>query len=223
MQGNGISVWRGLVCAAVLALASPASALTVPFTETFATDASGWLNATSGSLTWVASGGPDGSSYVESTFGSINDPGTVQFRGNISNFASGGAFAGDWVNAVNFLSADVIHDAPVPVSFFFRITTGVNFPAHAGVVVVPVLPNVWTNIGVAISSTNPLLVSEFGTFEDTFNAVTNVQVGVSVPVAFENVPFTYGLDNVQIVPEPGTASLLSLGLAGLAIRRRSAA
>ena len=211
------------VLATLLAFASPAAALTVGFTETFGVDASGWVNATSGPLTFVASGGPDGSSYVETTFGSINDPGTVHFRGNIANFASGGAFAGDWITeGVSFLSADVIHDAPAPVNFFFRITTGVNFPAHVGLVVIPVLPGVWTNIGLEIFEANPFLIPEAGpgTFNTVFSNVTNVQVGVSVPVALENVPFTYGLDNVTIIPEPGTGLLLGGGLVAMAVRRR---
>jgi hypothetical protein len=50
--------------------------------------------------------------------------------------------------------------------------------------------------------------------------VTNVQVGVSVPLALESVPFTYGVANVQIVPEPGTAALVGFGLVGLAASAR---
>ena len=215
-------VLRCLVAFALsLSISVPALALTVPFVEDFAADASGWLDAVSAPLTWNAAGGPDGSSYVSSTLGSINDPGTVQFRGNISNFASGGALAGDWTSSVSSLSAQVRHDAQVPLNFFFRVTTGVNFPAHVGIVPVPVLPNTWTEISVLINPNNPLLVPEFGTFAGTFGAVTNVQVGVSVPLAFENVPFTYDLDQVSIVPEPGTAALLGVGLLGVALRRRA--
>jgi hypothetical protein len=206
--------------ASALALAAPASALTVPFVEDFSANASGWVDATSGPLTWNASGGSDGGAYVSSTLGSINDPGTIQFRGQAVNGASGGAFAGNWIGAVSVLSAQVIHDAPTPLNFFFRITTGANFPAHVGVVPVPVMPNTWTEITLAIYEGNPLLISEFGSFATTFGAVTNVQLGVSVPLALEGVPFTYGLDKVQIVPEPGTAALLGGGLALLGVRGR---
>lgn len=206
-----------------LALAAPAAAVTVPFVEDFAVGTSGWVNAVSAPLTFVASGGPDGSSYVSSTLGSINDPGTIQFRGNAANGASGGALAGDWIaSGVSVLDAWVRHAAPMPVSFFFRITTGANFPAFAGVVPIPVAPNTWTQISLAIAPGNPLLIPE-GPFAFTqiFGAVTNVQVGVSVPLAVENVPFTWGLDRVRIVPEPATGTLLAGGLALLGgIRRR---
>lgn len=218
---NGMVLLKGLVMVAVCALALPAASLTLGFTETFDADASGWVDATSGPLTWVASGGPDGSGYVESSFGSIHDPGTVQFRGGPAS--SGGNFAGDWLTeGVSFLSAQVIHDAPVPVTFFFRVTTGVNFPAAVGIVPIPVLPGQWTDIGLQIYEANPLIILEAGpgTFPTVFSAVTNVQVGVSVPVGFENAPFTYGLDDVRIVPEPGTGLLLAGGLVAVAIRRR---
>jgi hypothetical protein len=210
------------ILAPALALAAPATAVTAPFVEEFAVGTSGWVNAVSGPLTWVAAGGPDGSSYVSSTLGSINAPGTIQFRGNAANGASGGAFAGDWIaSGVSVLDAWVRHDAPMPVSFFFRITTGTNFPAFAGVVPVPVAPNTWTQISLAIDPGNPLLIPEGPfTFAQIFGAVTNVQIGVSVPLALENVPFSWDVDRVQIVPEPATGTILTGGLALLGWLRR---
>jgi hypothetical protein len=178
------------------------------------------VDAVSGPLTFHASGGPDGGSYVSTTRGSINNPGTIQFRGNAANGASGGAFVGDWDGNVTLLSADVIHDSPDPLTFFFRITSTPG-SAFVGVVPVPVLPNVWTEISLAIDPLNPLLIAEGPvSFSTVFGNVLNLQVGVSVPVAQEGVPFTYGLDKVAIVPEPATAALLAGGLLAIAVRRR---
>jgi hypothetical protein len=50
--------------------------------------------------------------------------------------------------------------------------------------------------------------------------VINLQVGVSVPLELELVPFTYGLDKVTIVPEPASAGLVALGLVALGCARR---
>lgn len=225
---TGKSGWAGTMpriarivwLVAALAVAAPATGATIPFTEDFSAGAAGWVNGTSGPLDFHASGGPGGGSYVSTTAAAINDPGTILLRGNAANGASGGAFVGDW-SGVTFLTAQVIHDAPAPVNFFVRIATPGNFPAHVGIVPVPVLPNTWTEISVAIDPSNPLLIAEGGTFAGTFGNVGNVQIGASVPLAFEGVPFTFGFDQVAIVPEPATAGLLALGLVALAVRRRS--
>jgi PEP-CTERM motif len=50
--------------------------------------------------------------------------------------------------------------------------------------------------------------------------VINLQVGVSVPLEYELVPFTYGLDKVTIVPEPATGALLAGALLAIAGCRR---
>jgi predicted outer membrane repeat protein len=213
---SGIGKW---VLVFALAAAAPAGALTVPFTEDFTAGASNWLNATSGPLTFNATGGPDGGSYVSTTAASINNPGTIQFRGNLSANASGGAFAGNWAGgAVTLVSADVIHDAPTDLTFFFRISAG---PAFVGVVPTPVQPKVWTHITLAIDPSNPLLIPEGPvSFNTVFGNVLNLQLGVAAPIGHEGVPFTYGLDKVAVVPEPATAGLLALGLLALSCGRR---
>jgi hypothetical protein len=206
-----------------LALAAPAGAATIGYVEDFSVDASGWTNS-GGPLTWVASGGPDGGSYVSFNGPSINNPGTIQFRTS-SAAASGGNFAGSWLSpGVSVLSAEVLHDAPAPVNVFFRITTGVNSPAIIGVVPVPVLPNTWTQVSLTLFPGNPLIIPEGppSTYNTVLSSVTNVQVGFAVPVELEGTNFTYGLDKVTIVPEPATAGILASGLVLLAAGRRRA-
>lgn len=222
MKGRLLAVIWSLMVA--LALAAPAAAVTLGYVEDFGADAVGWTAATSGPLTWNASGGPDGGSYVATTLGSINNPGTIQFRTN-GAASSGGNFQGDWLGAgVSVITAQVFHDATAPLNFFFRITTGSNSPGVVGIVPVPVLPNTWTPISFTISPSNPLMVIEGppSFFNTVFGNVTQVQVGVSAPVELVDVPFTYGLDKVTVVPEPGTAASLGLGLALLAWRQRRA-
>jgi hypothetical protein len=198
---------------AVLALAAPAAAVSVPYLEDFSLDASGWVNSTSGPLDWVASGGPDGGSYVATTAPTVGGFGTIHFRANDSLDASGDAFVGNWIGTVSSVSASVFHDAPVPVVFFFRF-------AGAGAMVgfsPAVAPGTWTTITVAI---DPSLTPAGGTFASVMSNVANLQVGVQVPVGSEGIPYTFGLDKVQIVPEPATAGMLAGGLLVLAASRR---
>lgn len=215
MSGKNGKCARLLGIAAVVALAAPVSAVTLPFTEDFSVNASGWLNATSGPLTWNATGGPDGGSYVSSTLGSLSGNGTIQFRANDSANASGDAFVGNWITSgVSVISADVFHDAPQAITFFFRF-------AGAGAMVgfaPAVAPNTWTTISVVISPGT--LTPAGGSFATTMAAISNLQIGVSVPVELESVPFTYGVDEVTIVPEPATAGLLAGGLTLMAIGGR---
>jgi len=221
MFGKNGTCARLLGIAAVVAFAAPVSAVTVPFTEDFSVNASGWLNATSGPLTWNATGGPDGGSYVSSTLGSLSGNGTIQFRANDSANASGDAFVGNWITSgVSVISAEVFHDAPQAITFFFRFAGAgamVGFPASG-----PVAPNTWTTISVVISPGT--LTPAGGSFATTMAAISNLQIGVSVPVELESVPFTYGVDKVTIVPEPATAGMLAGGLTLMAIggRRRAA-
>jgi hypothetical protein len=205
----------GCALALVLAASAPAGALTAPFTEDFTANASNWLNATSGPLTWNATGGPDGGSYVSTTLGSLGGPqGTIQFRANDNANASGDAFVGNWIGNISSISAEVIHDAPQALTFYFRF-------AGAGAMVgmfPPVAPNTWTPVSIAIDPST--LTPAGGSFATTMSNVINLQMGVIAPAGLEGVPFTYGLDKVTLVPEPTTAGLLALGLLGFACARR---
>jgi hypothetical protein len=203
----------------ILALAAPASAVTVPFVEDFNVNASGWVAATSGPLTWNATGGPDGGAYVSSTFASQGAPqGTIQFRANDALNASGDAFVGNWIGSVSAISAQVIHNAPAPLTFFFRFA-GAPGQAMVGQAP-PIAPGVWTEILIPIDPA--ILIPAGGTFAGTLSNVINLQVGVIAPAELVGLDFTYGLDKVTLVavPEPATAGCLAIGLALLAARAR---
>jgi hypothetical protein len=210
---------RLLGIAAVLALAAPVSAVTVPFSEDFSADAAGWLNTTSGPLTWNAAGGPDGSAYVSTNAPSQGAPqGTIHFRANDAANASGDAFVGNWITSgVDLISAYVIHDAPAPVTFFFRFAGPGGGNAMVAITA-PVAPNTWTQISSLISPA--ALTSAGGSFGVTMANVLNLQVGVIADAPEIGMPFTYGVDQVTIVPEPATAGMLACGLVLLAAGRR---
>ena len=64
-----------------------ASALTVPFTEDFASNVAGWRDNASNALTFASTGGPDGGSYASGQFNYLGfvspfGGGPVTFRGN---------------------------------------------------------------------------------------------------------------------------------------------
>src|SRR3972149_11100900 len=103
---------------------------TVPFTEHFAGSVSDWADASGLSLlTYVPSGGPDGSSYASTDFifaGAGGGPGgssVVLFRGQDEFASSGHAFEGNWISdGVDRLTAQVRHNAPLPLNFFTRFS-----------------------------------------------------------------------------------------------------
>ncbi|HEX2836817.1 MAG TPA: hypothetical protein VHN77_01685 [Phycisphaerales bacterium] len=209
------------------ALAAPAFALTVPYTETFASPAANWSSAaTFTPLTYVPAGGPDASGYASRSVSFATNPvGDIPliFRGQ-SNFASsGGNFWGDWTaGAVTAFSFTVRHDAPTPVSFFARFTPGAT--GAVALVSPPVQPNTWSTFTIAIDPSTPFIYEGPGvTFASTFSNVNRVQVGVMVDAAIagQSGPYTFDIDNVSIVPAPSAgAALAGLGLAALRRRRR---
>ncbi len=230
MRVVGIGWWR----AALVALAfhaAPAVAATIPFTEEFAASDSLWRANSNleNSLTWSASGGVDGSSYVSGTFNFVSSTagaqGPVLFRG--PGVASGGAFVGNWLTeGVLEMSFYVRHDAGVPVNFFARFASPFGFPGAIAASFAPTqsLPvGDWTKITFAITPSNPAFVSfEGSSFDTVFSNVGIVQVGASIPTPLAGVDQVvhFDLDRVSIrgVPEPSGAALLVLGLgiAGLA-------
>lgn len=226
------------LAAALAALlgAGNASALTAPFTEDFASDASGWEDAGNAPLTWHADGGPDGSSHVSTAFSyfGFSNPfggGPVIFRASQSDGASGGAFVGDWLaGGVGSVSAWVYHDTGVDLTFFLRVATSFNFPGAVINDDEAVPSGVWTRIEIPIETTVPPCSEEGAPCAEAFVAVGNLQLGTNAPVALTELDesFVIAIDQVslQTVPEPGTvgtvgASLLGLAGAGRRARRRA--
>lgn len=200
-----------------------AGALTVPFTENFASSSSGWTNSASSALDFVASGGPDASGYASSAFnfaGTNAQSTPAILRGQSG--ASGNEFFGNWITApVSGLSFYFRHDASEALTVFTR-WTGASSPAFPGVVSLgsPILPNTWTLVTVPISAGMPLIAEPGGTYAGIFSQVARLQVGV-LPgsLAGQNVSVRFDIDQVSIVPVPGAAVVAAAG-AGLLIRRR---
>jgi hypothetical protein len=234
------STWRLMVACTIvggaIAACMPASAgVVVPTTEHFATDAANWHdNSGTAEVSWVASGGPDGSSYVSTAFNFVDLPPGVPIPGNaVALFraqdefnSSDNAFVGDWVSSgVSEFSFYVRHSASMPLNFFARFATPANAPAWSGVEFAPVAPNTWTLITIAISLSNPGLFFEGppGAGQAEFNAVFgnlgHVQIGAfAAGLAGVDQTVTFDLDQPTITPAPGAVGLL--GLALLTRRRR---
>ncbi len=210
-------------------------AVTVPFTEEFVDNHSDWRDAGSFSLSFNPAGGPDGSSYVSTSFafnsgGGAGGSSAVLVRGHDefgTNGSSGGNFAGNWIAAkARRLTAFVRHDAPEPLTYFLRVSSPFNFPGATAIRLPPVFPNVWTEIefDTGISS------SQFVTFEGSdystvFSNIGHVQLGVSIPTSLETdkTVYAFDFDRVSIgIPEPSTLMLACpLLVASCVIRRRS--
>ncbi len=189
-----------------LVVTCAASGATVPFVEEFNAGPSDWFDAGGGALVdWSNSGGPDGSPHVFTTLslaGATSGDTPTLFRGQDRFSSSGGAFEGNWIaEGVEELRFFVRHDAPFPLTFFARCSGPANFPGAIAVNFVPVFPNTWTEVVIAIDSANPQFVSFEGTsFPAVFSNVGHVQVGVSVADGQGGFPFpiTVDLDKVAI-------------------------
>jgi len=228
-------MWMGWLGAALVAMASgPATALTVPFTEDFASNAAGWVDAANGALTFNATGGPDAGSFVSTAFNyfGFSNPfggGPVIFRGHAANAASGGAFVGDWSNGnVTQASAWVFQSTGVDLSFFLRVASTFNFPGAVIGSNQVVHSGEWTLVTWLIDANNPLCTGEGVSCAQALASVGNVQIGTNAPASLVGTNGSFGLaiDKVAIaaVPEPGTALLAAAGLLGLgALGRRRVA
>src|SRR5262245_57648803 len=202
-----------------------AAATTVPFTESFSSDAAGWRDAPNAALAdWFPTDGADGGGYISETFSFANSAAgdtPVLLRAHAG--ASGNNFFGNWLtDGVTEYRMSVRNNAQAPVNFFTRFVSPAGFPGAVAVEFAPVLPGTWTEIVIPIDPANPQFISfETSDFNTIFSNIGRIQVGVQVPAALAGNPnsFSFDLDRVQIVPEPATV-LLMLGLGVLSLRRR---
>ncbi len=217
---------RTFYAALLLCWGMSASAATVPYTEHFTSNNALWEDTNNNPATWVASGGPDDSAYLSTTFNyfGFTSPfggGPVTHRATGADGASFGSFIGDWLSeGVDELSLWVRHDAPEDLAFFMRVAGPANFPGAVIASPVSVTSNTWTQLSFDINPANPLCTPEGGTCASALATVFNLQFGTSAPVGLtdDNVDYNIDIDMVSIepVPEPGTATLMMLGLMGLA-------
>ena len=216
-----------------LCVAGQAHAITVPSVEHFQTGHANWFNASGAApVNWLASGGPDGSSFVSTSFNFVNQTPGLPFPNNaVSLFraqdefnSSDHAFEGDWIGAgVSQFNFRVRHNAPTAMNFFVRFATASNSPAWSGVAFAPVGPNQWTQVTINIAFGDPGLFFEgppptINNFNQVFGNIGHVQIGVfGGDMAGVNQEFTFDLDQPSIVPAPGLLS----GLGLFALLRRS--
>lgn len=216
-----------------------------PVVEGFDTGVNNWRNAASAELTYVPTGGPDGSGYASTTFNLMNitggEPGSreasvILVRGRtltvpgVGEFvASDGAFFGDWLRSAGELRVMVRHNAPEDLYFLGRIAVPNNSPAVGVDFPIAVSPNEWTELVMPIDLGSPLLVPQGpGTPESLFNTVFsnvgNIQFGFYAPTSLGGIDqdYTLDIDNITLsrVPEPATIALVGIaGVTCLALRR----
>lgn len=221
-----------MATAAVVFAPAAAQAVTVPFAEGFGGGASGWVvgivPSGTGSPTWSSSGGADGGGLISMSrtmsASQFNGSGFgfIAFRGNAANDASGDAFVGNWLTeGVSVFSASVRHTAPAALNFYLRIDAGGGAAGSSVVFSVP--SNTWTSIAVpVVESPSSFQSYGAGTFSSVFSNVQNVQIALAATQPAEvldgTTAYTFGLDDIAVVPEPSAVllvlSALGFGMVG---------
>jgi len=215
----------------IAAIASSTSvfALVNPFTEKFESPASNWsIGSAFTPLTYISSGGSDGSSYGSRSISFANNnigEFPILFRGQSNFNSSGNAFVGNWITGgVTQLQFSVRHNVDAAVTFFARIAPDpVTSPNPGGVIALtgPVAANQWTTFTVDIGPGSPFIY-EGTTFAAVFSAVARLQIGVTIDAATAGKvgPYTFDIDNVAIIPTSSTLSMAAAGMMLAARRRR---
>lgn len=215
-----------LASAAIALGTAPALGGVTPFTETFETGTNGWRQGSFTEPAYHASGALDGSAYISSSvdLNSAGPFGIIALRGQSDFNASGGAFVGDYLaGGINHVSFDFRHNAGRGLGVALRIASSTNFPGLAVELDAPVESGQWTTLSFDLDFSNPLLTLEGAPTLDFYNqvmsAIGNIQVSIDRPDGLTTpLVVEFDLDNVSIVPAPGSLALLSVG--GLLVTRR---
>jgi hypothetical protein len=138
--------------------------------------------------------------------------GAVVFRA--APTASGGAFAGNWLDAgVSRVQAYLRHNlAESPIDFYIRLTNG---PAAVFFADAPISASEdWTLVNFDISPNNFTFAG--GTFAGVLANVQNFQIGAQVVGSVQdpgNTFILFDVDRVSLVPEPASVLLVVSALA----------
>jgi len=222
--------------------ACQAQALTVPFTEAFATDAANWVTNQSGTAaTWNASGGPANGTFISrlgtgpDTGGGPFTTGPVLFRGEDAFDSSSDRFVGNWITGgVAAWSVDVFHTHSSSLLFQVRLANAANNPG-ASTVNVSVSPGAWTTLTTPITDSAAVFQTygslgnppDASAFNSIFSSIGNIQIGLAPGQVGAGLAssVTLGMANPSIsaVPEPGAWAALgaAAGAAGIFRWRRS--
>jgi uncharacterized protein (TIGR03382 family) len=217
---------------ALLALAGLAAApafagavtLDLPVTETFDADNAGWADGPGN----PAAFNPAGFITSEVSLPLPQPPSpfapasAVIFRANAG--ASGDGFFGNYsASGVDSISFDLSNVSPGPFAFLVRLSAGPGQSVVSSLapVVAPGGPDAFTTVTIPLTI-NDVDVAGFASPGAVLANVTSLQiVAVEIPnVSPGEGTALFALDNVTLVPAPGAAALLGLGLAGLTRRRR---
>ncbi len=231
---NFVRHGRCLAAVLVVVCATTAQAVTVPFTETFATDNANWSignSTTYAAATWNATGGPSNGTFISRLGSGTGGPfsGPVIFRGQDNFNSSGDAFVGDWIaDGVGVFSIDYFHDHSSALNVSIRFASPLNDPGASSVNFL-VDPGTWTTLTVPIvdSTSSFQTYGSLGTvpnatsFNTIFSDIGNIQL--SLPIGTDLPGVTFGLANPSIaaVPEPGTWAVLVVAAATGGLVRRN--
>jgi hypothetical protein len=212
----------GAVCTLALC-AQNASALSVPYTENFDADSANWrANNSTIALGWTSGGGPEASSYATTDFNFLNSgSGSTPtiFRNQDEFNSSGLNFQGNWVTGdVVQLSFYVRHNAGVNMTFFVRFADPANFPGAAVILSPPVPSGTWTQLTVNLDTASFIYEGPF-TYNDVFDNIGHIQIGVSTPQSLvnQNQTATFDIDRPSIAGPAPVPTVSEWGLVAMAL------